>query len=46
MAGKLISLGSPDDLTKSKDPRIVDFLNPKIDIEHPRFKKLETKDNL
>ena len=42
MAGKLISLGSPDDLTKSKDPRIVDFLNPKIDIEHPRFKKLET----
>jgi phospholipid/cholesterol/gamma-HCH transport system ATP-binding protein len=44
MAGKLISLGTPDDLTKSQDPRIVDFLNPKIDIEHPRFKKLETQD--
>ena len=41
MAGKLITLGTPDDLKKSKDPRIVDFLNPKIDIEHPRFKKLE-----
>jgi phospholipid/cholesterol/gamma-HCH transport system ATP-binding protein len=44
MDGELITLGTPDDLTKSKDPRIVDFLNPKIDIEHPRFKKLETKE--
>jgi phospholipid/cholesterol/gamma-HCH transport system ATP-binding protein len=44
MAGKLVSLGTPDDLKKSTDPRIVDFLNPKIDIEHPRFKKLETQD--
>jgi phospholipid/cholesterol/gamma-HCH transport system ATP-binding protein len=44
MAGKLISLGTPDDLKKSTDPRIVDFLNPKIDIEHPRFKKLETQE--
>jgi len=44
MDGELITLGTPDDLSKSKDPRIVDFLNPKIDIEHPRFKKLETKE--
>ncbi len=44
MAGKLITLGTPDDLKKSQDPRIVDFLNPKIDIEHPRFKKLENHD--
>jgi phospholipid/cholesterol/gamma-HCH transport system ATP-binding protein len=44
MAGKLITLGTPDDLKKSTDPRIVDFLNPKIDIEHPRFKKLETQE--
>jgi phospholipid/cholesterol/gamma-HCH transport system ATP-binding protein len=44
MAGKLITLGTPGDLRDSKDPRIVDFLNPKIDIEHPRFKKLETQD--
>ncbi|HEY5079096.1 MAG TPA: ATP-binding cassette domain-containing protein, partial [Opitutaceae bacterium] len=27
MAGKLVTLGTPDDLNKSKDPRIVDFLN-------------------
>jgi phospholipid/cholesterol/gamma-HCH transport system ATP-binding protein len=45
MAGKLVTLGSADDLRKSTDPRIVDFLNPKIDIEHPRFKKLETQEN-
>ncbi|HXQ80399.1 MAG TPA: ATP-binding cassette domain-containing protein [Opitutaceae bacterium] len=44
MAGKLISLGTPDDLKNTKEPRIVDFLNPKIDIEHPRFKVLETQD--
>jgi phospholipid/cholesterol/gamma-HCH transport system ATP-binding protein len=42
MAGKLITLGTPDDLKKSQDPRIVDFLNPTIDVNHPRFKKLET----
>jgi phospholipid/cholesterol/gamma-HCH transport system ATP-binding protein len=44
MDGELISLGTPGDLEKSKDHRIIDFLNPKIDIEHPRFKKLETKE--
>jgi phospholipid/cholesterol/gamma-HCH transport system ATP-binding protein len=44
MDGKLVTLGTPDDLKKSTDARIVDFLNPKIDIEHPRFKKLETHD--
>jgi phospholipid/cholesterol/gamma-HCH transport system ATP-binding protein len=42
MAGKLVTLGTPDDLKKSQDPRIVDFLNPTIDVNHPRFKKLET----
>ncbi len=44
MDGELISLGTPADLKQSKDPRIIDFLNPKIDIQHPRFKKLETKE--
>jgi phospholipid/cholesterol/gamma-HCH transport system ATP-binding protein len=44
MDGELISLGTPAELQKSTDSRIVDFLNPKIDIEHPRFKKLETKE--
>jgi phospholipid/cholesterol/gamma-HCH transport system ATP-binding protein len=43
MDGKLITLGTPGDLSKSTDPRIVDFLNPKIDVLHPRFKKLETQ---
>jgi len=41
MDGELISLGTVDHLKQSKDPRIIDFLNPKIDIQHPRFKKLE-----
>jgi len=45
MDGKLISIGTPADLKESKDPRIVDFLNPKIDIKHPRFKKLETQEH-
>jgi phospholipid/cholesterol/gamma-HCH transport system ATP-binding protein len=44
MDGELITLGTAADLQKSKDHRIVDFLNPKIDILHPRFKKLETKE--
>jgi phospholipid/cholesterol/gamma-HCH transport system ATP-binding protein len=42
MDGKLITLGTPDDLRKSQDPRIIDFLNPTIDVNNPRFKKLET----
>ncbi len=42
IAGKLIFLGTPAELKKSEDHRIVDFLNPKIDIEHPRFKALES----
>jgi phospholipid/cholesterol/gamma-HCH transport system ATP-binding protein len=46
MEGKLITLGTPGDLSKSKDPRIVDFLNPKIDVLHPRFKKLENQEKL
>jgi phospholipid/cholesterol/gamma-HCH transport system ATP-binding protein len=44
MAGRLVTLGTADDLRSSTDPRIVDFLNPKIDIEHPRFKKLEAQE--
>jgi phospholipid/cholesterol/gamma-HCH transport system ATP-binding protein len=41
MAGKMITLGTPDELKKSQDPRITDFLNPSIDVNHPRFKTLE-----
>ena len=44
MGGKLVSLGLPAELQETRDPRIVDFLNPKIDLEHPRFRELETQD--
>jgi phospholipid/cholesterol/gamma-HCH transport system ATP-binding protein len=41
MDGKLIHVGPPADLQHPTDPKIADFLNPKIDIKNPRFKKLE-----
>jgi phospholipid/cholesterol/gamma-HCH transport system ATP-binding protein len=44
MGGKLVTLGTADDMRLSTDPRVVDFLNPQIDIANPRFKKLETPD--
>jgi len=43
MDGELIHVGPASDLKQSKDPRIVEFLNPKIDVHHPRFKQLETE---
>ena len=46
MDGELISLGTPQDLKASQDPRIVDFLNPNIDIKNPRFKKLESQQQM
>ncbi len=42
MGGELISLSTPDELRATKDPRVAEFLNPKIDLKNPRFKKLET----
>jgi phospholipid/cholesterol/gamma-HCH transport system ATP-binding protein len=42
MNGELVSLGSPAELQNPKDPRIADFLNPKIDLKNPRFKQLES----
>jgi phospholipid/cholesterol/gamma-HCH transport system ATP-binding protein len=42
MDGKLLFLGSPAELQHPKDPVIADFLSPKIDLKHPRFKQLET----
>jgi phospholipid/cholesterol/gamma-HCH transport system ATP-binding protein len=42
MAGELIHLSPPAELQNPTDPRIADFLNPKIDLKNPRFKQLET----
>ncbi|HWL15581.1 MAG TPA: ATP-binding cassette domain-containing protein [Opitutus sp.] len=42
MGGELIYVGPPAGLRDPQDPRIADFLNPRIDIKNPRFKKLET----
>ncbi len=42
MEGKLLFLGTPAELRASREPRIVEFMNPVIDLKNPRFKKLET----
>jgi len=44
MEGKLITLGTPQELRDTKNPKLVDFLYPKIDLQNPRFKKLETQE--
>ena len=41
MGGELISLGAAADLREPKDPRVAEFLSPKIDLKNPRFKQLE-----
>jgi phospholipid/cholesterol/gamma-HCH transport system ATP-binding protein len=41
MGGELVSLGTPADLRTPADPRVAEFLYPKIDLKNPRFKKLE-----
>ncbi len=42
MAGELVHIGPPESLRQPKDPRVADFLNPKFDLDHPRFKRLAT----
>jgi phospholipid/cholesterol/gamma-HCH transport system ATP-binding protein len=42
MGGQLLFLGRADELRQPKNPRVADFLNPKIDLKNPRFKQLET----
>ena len=43
MGGELVSLGPPSELKAPKDPRIAEFLYPKIDLQNPRFKNLGNK---
>jgi phospholipid/cholesterol/gamma-HCH transport system ATP-binding protein len=42
MGGKLVFLGTRAELRTPTDPRVEDFLNPKIDVKNHRFKNLET----
>ena len=41
MGGELVSLGTPADLRTPADPRVAEFLYPKIDLKNPSFKKQE-----
>jgi phospholipid/cholesterol/gamma-HCH transport system ATP-binding protein len=41
LAGRLAFVGTRDELRASTDPRVLEFLNPKIDIDNPRFRKQE-----
>jgi phospholipid/cholesterol/gamma-HCH transport system ATP-binding protein len=41
MRGKLISVTTPAELRTLANPAVQDFLNPKIDLQNPRFKQLE-----
>lgn len=41
MQGKLRTISTPSDLLLVKDPMVKDFLNPKIDLQNPRYKHLE-----
>ena len=43
MGGELLFLGTPAELRQPTDPKIADFLRPKIDLQNPRFKQLETQ---
>lgn len=42
MGGRLLALARPEELRQPADPRVADFLNPRIDLKNPRFKRLET----
>ena len=41
MHGRIKTEGTPDELRANKDPQIIDFLNPTINLENPRFRNLE-----
>jgi phospholipid/cholesterol/gamma-HCH transport system ATP-binding protein len=41
MKGRLLFVGTPDELRRSQDPAITDFLNPQIDLKNPRYLQLE-----
>lgn len=40
--GELLAVDSPENIQNDPNPLVQDFLNPTINIDDPRFKKLET----
>ena len=38
--GKTHLIARPDEIEQSDDPKVIEFLKPKIDIKNPRFRKL------
>ncbi|GHB94197.1 ABC transporter ATP-binding protein [Cerasicoccus arenae] len=40
MAGKLLTVATPDELRASTEPAITEFMRPKIDVHNPRFRRL------
>ena len=38
--GELLAVQTPEELSKNQNPIIQDFLDPKINVDEPRFKKL------
>lgn len=41
LGGSLEFIGTPDEMRSSDDQRVQEFLNPKLDLEHPRFRNKE-----
>jgi phospholipid/cholesterol/gamma-HCH transport system ATP-binding protein len=41
MNGQLVFGGSPDELRSTADPRVREFMDPKIDPDNPRFRNKE-----
>lgn len=39
--GKLQFLGTPEELLASGDPEVIEFMNPQINLDNPRFRKME-----
>lgn len=38
--GKIHVIAKPDELNQSNDPKVIEFLKPKIDIKNPRFRNI------
>ena len=43
MDGQIQAIGTPEEMKANTTPKIIEFLNPKIDLTNPRYKTLELK---